>query len=382
MNRIEASTLARVDEPSETPPPAAPEPTPTFRVEGPRARPVRESPLAPVRKFLRRHGRKLWWFHSAYALLLGAGVVAIAAKGFENARLLGASLICVWILLLIFFRLFADGVDAAGTKREKVGFYVITYAIKNLYQGMLFFLLPFYWKSTTLASANAWFVVALAVVAVLSTLDMVFDRYVMRHRWLASVFHGLILFGALNVFVPAIFPRTENVTSLVASAAVATIGLMSLHLRVRELKSKLVWLQLGGLVIVLPGVAYLARRLIPPVPMYLAHAAIGPVEMPDGRLQMEVTAVHTSALPNLVAVTDIGVPAGPGSRFRHIWKRDGELVHAGVDIWARAVGPGVLRLRSRMVNLVDKQVLTGKWTVEVETTDGQIVGHARFTVVE
>jgi hypothetical protein len=343
---------------------------------------VRESPLEPVRKFLRRHGRKLWWLHSAYALLLGSGVVAIAARGFETARLLGASLICVWILLLIFFRLFAEGIDAAGTKREKVGFYVITYAIKNLYQGMLFFLLPFYWKSTTLASANAWFVVALAVVAVLSTLDLVFDRYVMRHRWLASILHCLILFGALNVFVPAIFPRTENVTSLVVSATVATVGLMSLHLRVRELKNRLVWLQLGALVVVLPGLAYATRRLIPPVPMYLAHAGVGPVELPDGRLQMEVAAVHTTALANLVAVTDIGVPAGPGSRFRHIWKRDGELVHAGVDIWARAVGPGRLRLRSRLVNLTDGQTLTGKWTVEVETTDGQIVGHARFTVVE
>jgi hypothetical protein len=371
-----------VHEQSETPPAAAPEPTPTFRVEGPRARPVRESPLEPLRKFLRRHGRKLWWIHSAYALVLGSGVVAIAAKGFESARLLGASLICVWALLLIFFRLFADGVDGAGTKREKVGFYVITYAIKNLYQGMLFFLLPFYWKSTTLASANAWFVVALAIVAVLSTLDMVFDRFVMRHRWLASIFHGLILFGALNLFVPAVFPLTANVTSLVVSAAVATIGLLSLHLRVRELKSKLVWLQLGALVIVLPVLAYLARRLIPPVPMYLAHAAVGPIELPDGRLQMEVTTVHTSALPNLVAVTDIGVPAGPGSQFRHIWKRDGEPVRAGVNIGAQAAGRGVLRLRSRLVNVVDGQALAGGWTVDVETTDGQIVGHARFTVVE
>ncbi len=374
-----------VDEPTDkaaTQAPPLPEPTPTFRVEGPRARPVRESPFEPIRKFLRKHGRKLWWLHSAYALMLGSGVVAFASKGFERARMLGASLICVWVLLLVFFRLFSRGVDDAGSKREKVGFYVITYAIKNLYQGLLFFLLPFYWKSTTLASANSWFVIALALVAVLSTLDIVFDHYVMRYRWLASVFHGVILFGALNVFVPAIFPRTENVTSLIASAAIATIGVMSLHLRARELKSKLVWLQLVTLIAVLPAVAYFARRLIPPVPMYLAHAAIGPSEMPDGRLQMEVTSVHTSALPALVAVTDVGIPAGPGSNFRHLWKRNGELVHANVDISARAGGPNILRLRSKLVNITDNEALAGSWSVEVETTDGQIVGTTHFTVVE
>lgn len=363
------------------PAPPAPDPTPTFRVEGPRAHPVHESPLEPVRKFLRKHGRKLWWLHSAYALVLGSVVVAFASKGFERARMLGASLICVWVLLLVFFRLFARGVDRAGTRREKVGFYVITYAIKNLYQGLLFFLLPFYWKSTTLGSANSWFVVALAVVAVLSTLDIVFDHYVMRRRWLASIFHGVILFGALNVFVPAIFP-TDNVTSLIVSAAIATVGVMSLHLRAQKLKSKLVWLQLAVLTAALPVVAYLARRLIPPVPMYLAHAAVGPFEMPDGRLQMEVITVHTSALPNLIAVTDIGVPAGPGSSFRHIWKRNHVLVHAGVDINARPARVGVLRLRSKLVNLADDGAIAGKWTVEVETTDGQIVGNTHFTVVE
>ncbi len=371
-----------VDDPTESPAPPVPEPTPTFRVEGPRARPVRESPFEPIRKFLRRHGRKLWWLHSAYALALGSGVVAFASKGFERARMLGASLICVWVLLLIFFRLFSRGVEDAGSKREKVGFYVITYAIKNLYQGLLFFLLPSYWKSTTLGSANSWFVIALALVAVLSTLDIVFDHYVMRYRWLASVFHGVILFGALNVFVPAIFPRTENVTSLIASAAIATIGVMSLHLRARELKSKLVWLQLVTLVALLPALAYGARRLIPPVPMYLAHAAVGPSEMHDGRLQMEVTRVHTSALPALIAVTDIGVPAGPGSNFRHIWKRDGEVVHVNANITARAEGASVLRLRSGLKNITTQEARAGNWSVEVETTDGQIVGNTRFTVVE
>src|ERR1700733_13202323 len=127
-----------------------------------------------ARRFLREHGRKLWWLHSAYALALGAGVVAFARKGFEHARWLAVSLGLAWLLVVLVFRVFAEG----GARRPfdegaktRVRFYVMTYALKNLYQGMLFFLLPFYWKSTTLDAANVWFVLLLGACAVLSTLD-------------------------------------------------------------------------------------------------------------------------------------------------------------------------------------------------------------------
>jgi hypothetical protein len=43
------------------------------------------SPREKVRTFVDKHGRKLWWLHSAYALVLGACVVAFAQKGFLHA---------------------------------------------------------------------------------------------------------------------------------------------------------------------------------------------------------------------------------------------------------------------------------------------------------
>src|ERR1700682_3651503 len=141
-------------------------------------------PATRLRLFLRDHGRKLWWLHSAYALAIGAGVVLFAQKGFDHALWLALALGFAWLLLVLVFRLFASGgqlraFEAQDTK-TRVHFYVMTYALKNLYQWMLFFLLPFYWKSTTLDAANAWFVVLLGACAVLSTLDIVFDRVLMR----------------------------------------------------------------------------------------------------------------------------------------------------------------------------------------------------------
>ena len=59
-----------------------------------------------ARRFLREHGRKLWWLHSAYALALGTGVVAFAQQGFDHARWLAVSLGLAWLLVVLLFRLF------------------------------------------------------------------------------------------------------------------------------------------------------------------------------------------------------------------------------------------------------------------------------------
>ena len=62
-----------------------------------------------VRRFLREHGRKLWWMHSAYALAIGAGVVFFAHEGFSHARWLAVTLGLAWLLVVLLYRLFGSG---------------------------------------------------------------------------------------------------------------------------------------------------------------------------------------------------------------------------------------------------------------------------------
>jgi hypothetical protein len=342
-----------------------------------------------VRRFLRDHGRKLWWLHSAYALALGAGVVAFARRGFEHARWLAVSLGLVWLLLILFFRLFGSGAEQRSRAHEtsdpkvRVRFFVMTYALKNLYQGMLFFLLPFYWKSTTLDAPNAWFVILLAACAVVSTLDIVFDRVLMRWRALASIFHGIALFGCLDVIIPALFPDTRTLWSLLAAAGITVVGFWTLHVTGRVLKKRiyipLFLLSLGAGV----GVAYVARAAIPPVPMYVSSAAVGPKQLADGRLAMEVRTLHPSVIQELVAVTDVVVPGGKGDRLRHVWRHGGVEVHRTTEETSRIAGPmGAVRLRSSLTGQDLPKNLVGPWSVDVETEDSQLVGRAEFEVVE
>jgi hypothetical protein len=341
---------------------------------------------ARVRRFFDRHGRKLWWLHSAYALALGAGVVAFARKGFENARWLAVTLGLSWLLVVLLFRVFGSVAASAARAPETkapLRFYVMTYALKNLYQGMLFFLLPFYWKSTTFDADNAWFVILLAICAVVSTLDIVFDRVLMRRRWLASAFHGTTLFGCLNLVIPALFPDTRTLWSLLAAAAIAVVSFWTLHVTVRQLKKKITIALFVVSVAAGAALAYALREAVPPVPMYVSSAAVGPKQLPDGRLAMEVKALHPSVIQELVAVTDVVVPGGKGDRLRHTWRHEGRIVHRSSEETSRIDAPrGVVRLRSSLSGNDLPNDLVGAWWVDVETDDGQLVGRAEFSVVE
>jgi hypothetical protein len=340
---------------------------------------------------MKRHGRKLWWLHSAYALGLGITVVTFAQKGFDHARWLAVTASAAWLLVVLFFRLFGSGRQqshAHAAPKVKLRFFAMTYALKNLYQGMLFFLLPFYWKSTTFDSPNAWFVVLLGACALLSTLDIVFDRVVFKFRALASVFHGVALFGCLVLIVPALFPDTRTLTSLLTATAITVIAFWTIHMDLEMLRDKR-WLAifaatLGAAV----GIAYEGRTAVPPVPMYLAHGAVGPMLLPDGRLGMEVRDLHPSVIDKLIAITDVVVPGGKGDRLVHVWRHDGNEVHRATETTlhvppaGESKDKGTIRLRSALTDRELPARLVGSWSIDVETQDGQLVGRVSFTVLE
>ncbi len=370
-------------------PSVPPAPPPNVRV----VEPVPYAPSARdrVRAFLKLHGRKLWWLHSAYALGLGITVVTFAQKGFEHARWLAASASAAWLLVVLFFRVFGSGRQQThhhAAPKVKLRFFAMTYALKNLYQGMLFFLLPFYWKSTTFGSQNSWFVILLGACALLSTLDIVFDRVVFKFRWIASIFHGVALFGCLALVVPALFPDTRTLTSLVSATAITVIAFWTIHVDFAMLRDRR-WLALfAATLLAAIGITYAGRSAIPPVPMYVAHGAVGPIVLADGRLGMEVHDLHPSVIDKLIAITDVVVPGGKGDRLLHVWRHDGNEVHRATEDTTRVAAPaeskdqGTIRLRSALTERQLPARLTGNWSVDVETQDGQLVGRVSFTVAE
>jgi len=373
-------------------PPAAPPAPPGSPPEGasapgpkPAADPGPAAPqgkIAKLRAFLKRHGHKLWWLHSIYALSLGVGVMLLAAKGFEYIRWVVAALGGTWLLFLVFFRLYRSGAQRkVEGKAAKVGFVTMNYLMKDLYQIMLFFLLPFYWKSSTWGAVNGFYAVALGICAVLATLDVVFDNLVMRWRVLASLFYLVALFSCLNLVIPVVLPSIRVLWGLLAATGLSAVVFLSLHFRLRSLFSK------PGLlaVLVVMGVSmsavYLGRRAIPPVPYYTETVSAGIIELPDGRVVNAQSAIPARDLERIVSVTDVASPTGSRETFQHVWRHDRKVVARLTPSTTVMKGP-VTRLRLRSALPADKipAERTGDWSIDVETADGQLVGRATFEV--
>lgn len=334
-----------------------------------------------IRAWLHTHHRKLWWLHSLYAMALGAFVVTFAQKGLAYVRWVTLFLVAMWGIIVLVFRVAGSGrAQRLDTPRAKVRFLLMTYVLKNLFQGMLFFLLPFYWKTATGGAANAWFVWVLGAAAVLATLDVVFDRVLMRWRLLASLYFGVALFACLNLAIPTLL-RIPAAWALSLAAIAASVGFFTLHFELRSLKSPRLLAVLALTTAGAWGMAYGGRRAIPPVPLVVAHAAVGPSLLPDGRLALEVTTVHTGLVTQMNAVTDVQTLADSGEAFIHVWRQNGAVVQR-MPPSRSTVGRDRVRLRSKLRSEQLPRERAGRWTVDIETSAGQLVGRHAFQVID
>ena len=339
--------------------------------------------FAKVRAFFAKHGHLLWWLHSAYAMSFGAMVVMYASKGYDNARWMVVLLGLGWLVLVLFFRLFGTGAgqkDKIKDTKTKVRFYVMTLALKNLYQSMLFFLLPFYYKSATFDSPNRFFVYVLGLLALLSTVDVVFDQFLMRWKVPASIVYFFILFACLNLVLPALLPDTRTLITLLAAAAIAAVVFFTMHIPAKNLVRPVYVLGLMCFVAAAVSAAYFGRRGIPPVPMYIASGAVGPSLLPDGRLTMHVSQLHESLIQEMHALTDVLIPGGHGNNLHHVWRRDGLAVQQGPVLPGGDPPDGTVRLRSTLRSFNLPSDITGPWSIDVLTEDDQLVGRVEFEV--
>lgn len=340
-----------------------------------------------LRAFLDKHHAKLWWLHSFYALGLGVVVMLYAQKGYDQARWLFGGVLGLWLVLMVFYRVFGARPEPPpqGTAvRQKVGFFVMTYVMKNIYQGMLFFLLPFYYRSTTFGSANQYFFFLLALAALLATLDVVFDRFLMKYRWLSASYFFLALFSALNLALPTLLPNLGPRLTLMLAMFLGVTGYLSLHLRsvalrVRSVRSATVIAGLGSV-----GLSFLAGPIIPPVPYaVLPGSGIGPA-LVDGRaLSARYEAVHVSALDGLFALTTLLAPGESAEGFSHVWRKDGRPYKTlPANAGRHSDTPNTTYLWSACQRSELPTNPAGKWTVDVVSSDGRVVGRVRVIIEE
>jgi Family of unknown function (DUF5924) len=328
--------------------------------------------LTSVTAFLERHDRLLWGVHSLWALALGVVVMWAGARNYSWLRVTIFYVAFLWVTSLVVPALVDE--PGAGTRWRGRLRLVINYFSKNFYQQLLFFLLPVYYASASAWSANLLFVAFLAASALISTMDVFYDRHLSVRRGLAAIFFAFNLFACINVMLPVLWSISNRV-ALPVSAALAVLAFATIRYRRGELARFHVRQNVGLAGIALILLVAIGRPLIPPAPLRVLKAEFG--EGIDRRA-LQVTA-PLAALPvgwsgRVYAVTAIYAPLGLRDRIGHRWYEDGGLVYAspfyrleggrpgGFRLWTsapvRAVGPGTI-LR-----------------VDVVTEAGQLVGRA------
>ncbi|MDQ1350256.1 MAG: hypothetical protein QG657_557, partial [Acidobacteriota bacterium] len=184
-----------------------------------------DTPLAHIfikhkEQFL-KHKDKFIWFHSFYALLFGVGVIWLGSKNFNYIRISLWQVTFIWLSSLgIPLVLAHPKLDLKWKHRIRLA---INYFNRNFYQQLLFFVLPLYYMSTTLWSKNMFFIVLVAASAVLSTMDIVYDRVISVKGFVMSMFFAFNLFAGINVMLPIIW-EVRTIHAVRASAIVAFLG--------------------------------------------------------------------------------------------------------------------------------------------------------------
>lgn len=326
----------------------------------------------PLRQFLRR------WGVSIASLVGGLLTLFVFRREVSHVRWVVGYVLLLWLLFALIIQV-RRTLESTGLRAVRLVVAGVDYTIQTLYHGILLFLLPAYWASTTLTSRNAFFFAILVGLALLATFDPWYHAIVQPRPWVGSVFFLVCVFGALDVALPLVgFPPRWALMVSAWAAVVALAPALCLARRWPWRRS----LTVSAIVaFVIAVFAYAERAWFPPVPLSVADRVLAWNVGSLDSLEPVTHAIKVADLRErgLVAYTAVYAPAGLEQGIQHVWRREGEVVDAvGLSPVHGGRREG-FRTFSRKTAFPD--VVTGRWSVDVMTDSGQLIGRLRFRVI-
>ena len=256
---------------------------------------------------------------------------------------------------------------------------LLRYATQMIHQESLFFVLPFFFVTTTWNSSQAIFTGLLGAAALVSITDPLYYKWLAPKRSLFLALHTLTLFAALLTALPIILHLTtaESYKLALGVAMALSIPSLAVSLPLRSVKG---WLMLLGVTAVIGCAGWFLRSWVPPATLWMTAVAIstqGQDRTPGDDLK-EVSASQLRS-SGLYAYTAINAPRGLDERIYHVWKFNGkEVDRIALDIHGgRKEG---YRAWTHKQNFPANAA--GRWQVRVLTEDGQVIGVLRFKVTD
>jgi hypothetical protein len=318
------------------------------------------------------------WGVSFASLTGGVFTLFVFRRGLPNVAWIVGYLLLLWLIFAVLVEL-RQPLAESGRRTGRLVVTAADYTIQTLYHGLLLFVLPAYYASTTLTSVNVVFLVVLIALAILATFDPWYRAVVHPRPFLGYVFFVVSIFAALNVALPLV--GLPPFGALMASAFVASLAITPVVRRAggRTWRAALrVTVALG---VVAAALAAVGRAWIPPAPLFMARAAIV-WDLPDlDAIEALPTTLSAAEVKErgLVAYTAIYAPAGLRQSVSHVWRHRGrviEVVSLAPVLGGRREG---YRTYSRKTSFPDDA--EGRWSVDVVTASGQLIGRLRFRIV-
>jgi hypothetical protein len=318
----------------------------------------------------------LWrWGLSAWSLGLGLLTLFVFRRGLPHAGWIVGYLLVLWCLYAAFMAFQAALAQRGRQDVVDAGEYVILTLCHNL----LLFVLPAYYASATPGSWNGLFLAAVAALALVTAIDPAYRTLIRPWAWRRHLLLGFSMFAALNVALPLVGVRP--IVALEGSAALAGMALAPAFRRDGAVSWRAAHARAAVLACLAMALVWFARAAVPPAPLFLARAVaaravtdLTPVDV----IEASVPAATVAEWGGLAAYTPVHAPAGLHQAILHVWSRDG-VPFARIAL-APVRGGRVEGFRTYSVTRHLRPPLAGRYTVDVVTASGQLIGRLRFRV--
>jgi hypothetical protein len=315
------------------------------------------------------------WGISVGSLVLGFLTLFVFRRGLPHVAWIVGYLLLLWLL----FAVLSERRAALRARGRHLVVGAGDYAIQTLYHGLSLFVLPAYYAAATLDSLNVLFVVAVAGSALVTAVDPWYRRLVQPRPWLGHALFGFSIFAALNVALPLVGVRP--ILALEAGAVVAALALTPAFLRPGAVGWAQALPRALALACLASVIAWFARTLVPPAPMFIARAvaartvqSLEPVDVVRG----PVPASTVAEWGGITAFTAIHAPGGLRQEVVHVWRRDGAVIARVSLATVRGGRAEGFRTWSQRRDL--RPPLAGRYAVDVRTASSQLIGRLRFTI--
>ena len=319
------------------------------------------------------------WGISIASFVGGLLTLFVFRRGLPHVAWIVGYLLLLWLLVAVLVQV-RDTLQTSERRSARLVLTATEYTIQTLYHGVLLFLLPAYWAATTLTSPNVIFLGLLVALALLATVDPWYQAIVHPRPWFGYVFFLVSIFGALNLALPLI--RVPPFWSLMIAAWLAVVAVTPPLCRARGWRwtTGLAVTSLAGLAVA--GAVSLRPIVVPPAPLFIASKALGWTTGTLESLEPVAGAIRAAELKErgLVAYTAIYAPAGLRQAVEHVWRREGRVINVVRLTPVEGGRREGYRTFSRKTAFPDHSA--GRWTVDVMTASGQLIGRLRFRVVE